>query len=202
MVTNETEQDPFVQLYDGLKKLRCQKNDLEIKLEEVHAKNIGLVIKNAELQAMLAAKSTEEQNYYDLEERMAKVQAQNATLEAKLTQEVQPNKIPTKQEEHAPRFAAKLRNLDCAAGFLIQIRRFIRAHPTRYPDDDSQIDLLVSSLHGKALNFVGGIMQFNIPELQSFANLVETINLVSDRSVEEGCLGSNNKKTNHQRNSP
>ncbi|KAI9102391.1 hypothetical protein DFS34DRAFT_683431 [Phlyctochytrium arcticum] len=159
MVTDNPEQNPYDLLHDGLKKLRLQNDDLEARMEKIQAENIVLRTKTIELEAMLAAK---------------------------LIEDLQSTSIAPKHREHDLILPAMLKEFDCTTGFLFQIRRYFRMHPTRYPDDASQIDLLVSLLCGKVLNFVAKLLELEMVELQNFSNLGETIELISDREAERG----------------
>ncbi|KAI9102393.1 hypothetical protein DFS34DRAFT_609010 [Phlyctochytrium arcticum] len=123
---------------------------------------------------------------------MQKIEAQNAALLARDTElqshlvKVSENfqQITTcfkeEEEQRTLRYPTKLNGFDYTIGFLSELQRFISQHPNRYPDDASQIDLLKSLLCGDPLNFVVRIIQLNIPELQSFSNLTETLQLVSN----------------------
>ncbi|KAI9102392.1 hypothetical protein DFS34DRAFT_591046 [Phlyctochytrium arcticum] len=188
MLTDNPEQDPFDHLQDGLNQLRLRNKDLETKMEEIQAKNVNLVTRNAELQAMLEAKCTGGQKD-QVEARLEKIEAQNVDLLTKntelqatpatLTQGFKSNCISINQEEHPVTYPTKLDNLQHTVGFLSEFRRYMHLHPTRYPDDASQIDLLKSLLCGDALNCVVLMLELNLPELQSFSNLTETLDLIT-----------------------
>ncbi|KAI9102389.1 hypothetical protein DFS34DRAFT_646957 [Phlyctochytrium arcticum] len=156
MVTDNPEQDPYEQLHDGLNKLRLQNNDLVAMVEKVQKENFELRKMTADLQAIVANKLTKD------------LHLTGATTKQPLL------------------FPDKLDTLDRTHGFLFQIRYFIRLHPTCYPDNASQPDLLVSLLRGSALDFVADIMRLEMVELQSFSNLADTIEVISSRYVLEG----------------
>ncbi|KAI9102390.1 hypothetical protein DFS34DRAFT_683430 [Phlyctochytrium arcticum] len=205
MVTENCEQDPFHQLHDGLNKLRLQ-ND------EIQEKNVDLVTKNVELQAMLAAKCTEGHNS-NLEARMEKLEAQNVDLLTKntelqatlvtltkdfltkntqlqatvatLTNDLQSIHTIMKEGQQFVIYPTKLDNFEHTVGFLSEVRRFIRLHPTRYPDDASQIGLLLSLLSGLPLTIVVNLLEAKrtllvlkmvVPECFSFVTeIIEVI---------------------------